>query len=468
MQTFSDKLKIVVGDITKLKVDTIVNAANKTLLGGSGVDGAIHRAAGKGLLQECMTLGGCQTGQSKMTSAYNLPCNKVIHTVGPVWYGGSHGEGKLLASCYDTALKLAEDNHIESIAFSCISTGVYGFPKKEAAQIALHTIFAHLRDGYNGEVVICCFCEEDTQFYQDCFWSESLTLLGKHHVVKEYINKIDALHADFWEGTMSGIPKLEKGTDTQPPMPAPYGSSIEEQLGLCSGKADYLNWISIFNPKSMRDFQMIDNVYCLFIIGTFFSRSYHWTGSPTLPSEMLKLLKALKNYQWLIPYIKFFKTIEELHHRGYELIRICPSISPNGCSWRCITTVKRLTATKCGAVYAGHGWSDLVINTSNGRFGSVDQEGNYEQWPVEDMTVTELADKFIECYPALAKAGMGQDPDYAKWPHNARKECERGHIVYAFADMVDCYNAGHLFLSSTDKGLFPFPPPGETEGYGNY
>lgn len=218
----------------------------------------------------------------------------------------------------------------------------------------------------------------------------------------------------------------------------------------------------------MRDFQMIDNVYCLFIIGTFFSRSYHWTSSPTPPSEMLKLLKALKNYQWRMPYIKFFKTIEELHHRGYELIRICPSISPNGCSWRCSTAVKKLTVTKCGAVFSGSRWIDLAINTSNGGFGTIDHDGKDEQWPVEDMTVSELADKFIEYFQKLAKAGMGQNPDYAKWLHNTREECERGHIVYAFADMVDYYNAGYLFLSSTDKGQFPFPLPGETEGYGNY
>lgn len=112
METYSDRIKIVVGDITKLPTEAIVNAANKSLLGGGGVDGAIHRAAGKGLLQECMTLGGCETGRCKMTDAYNLPCKKVIHAVGPVWHGGHHGEGKLLASCYDSAMKKIGRAHV--------------------------------------------------------------------------------------------------------------------------------------------------------------------------------------------------------------------------------------------------------------------------------------------------------------------------------------------------------------------
>ena len=164
--TIQNGIKIVVGDITTLKVDAIVNAANRTLLGGGGVDGAIHRAAGSGLLKECMTLGGCETGQSKMTDAYNLPCKKVIHTVGPIWYGGNHGERELLASCYDTAMKLAEENGLQSIAFSCISTGVYGFPKAEAAKIATKVLTKHLQDGYLGEIIVCCFSEQDTEYYQ--------------------------------------------------------------------------------------------------------------------------------------------------------------------------------------------------------------------------------------------------------------------------------------------------------------
>jgi O-acetyl-ADP-ribose deacetylase (regulator of RNase III) len=158
-------IKVVLGDITSLKVDAIVNAANKSLLGGGGVDGAIHRAAGQELLAECRSLHGCETGQIKITDAYNLPCKKVIHTVGPIWLGGKFHEAEKLASCYQTSIAIAKKYGLTSIAFPCISTGVYRFPKVEAAKIAINTLKDEISKGYYGEITICCFDSESEAIY---------------------------------------------------------------------------------------------------------------------------------------------------------------------------------------------------------------------------------------------------------------------------------------------------------------
>jgi O-acetyl-ADP-ribose deacetylase len=163
----TDRIEIVQCDITTLSVDAIVNAANQSLLGGGGVDGAIHRAAGPKLLAECRTLGGCPTGQAKITAGHDLPAKHVIHTVGPVWHGGTRGEDDLLASCYRNSLVLAERHGCRTIAFPSISTGAYGFPIDRASRIALREIAAFLAKSRTVEKVnVVCFGARDLDVYQ--------------------------------------------------------------------------------------------------------------------------------------------------------------------------------------------------------------------------------------------------------------------------------------------------------------
>ncbi len=162
------RIEVVQGDITKLEVDAIVSAANSSLLGGGGVDGAIHRAAGPKLLEECRTLGGCATGQAKITRGHNLKARHVIHTVGPIWHGGENREDELLASCYRQSLQLAVENGVKSIAFPSISTGAYSFPMDRAARIAVSTVRAFLESDLRIEkVLLVCFGRESQRIHEE-------------------------------------------------------------------------------------------------------------------------------------------------------------------------------------------------------------------------------------------------------------------------------------------------------------
>ncbi len=163
-----NRIELIKDDITKLNVDAIVNAANSRLAGGGGVDGAIHRAAGSELSVACSKLNGCPTGSSKITSGYSLPSLYIIHTVGPVWRGGDSGERQLLESCYTTALEIAVQNNVRSIAFPNISTGIYGFPKPEAAHISINTVMSFLKKNQLPEkVFFVCFDEENYRLYDE-------------------------------------------------------------------------------------------------------------------------------------------------------------------------------------------------------------------------------------------------------------------------------------------------------------
>jgi O-acetyl-ADP-ribose deacetylase (regulator of RNase III) len=168
------RISLSSGDITRIKVDAIVNAANTSLLGGGGVDGAIHRAAGPELLAECRRIGGCPTGEARLTRGYRLPAAHVIHAVGPVWRGGDAGEREMLASCYNSCLAIAASNRFRDIAFPAIATGIYGFPREEAAKIAVATVGSHLaKEEFPNSVIFVCFDAASFEAYRSALGEEA-------------------------------------------------------------------------------------------------------------------------------------------------------------------------------------------------------------------------------------------------------------------------------------------------------
>ena len=241
-------LEIVRNDITRMKVDAIVNAANTSLLGGGGVDGCIHRAAGPGLLAECRTLGGCRTGDAKITGGYALPCRYVIHTVGPVWRGGTHGERELLASCYRTSLELAAAHGCETVAFPLISSGVYGYPKVQALQVAVDTIRDFLADR-EMTVYMVLFDRDSTTIGQQLFTD-----------LRSYIDDRyeDVYATSYAEHTRHLQALLEDMAEAAPSIDAPpcvaMSASLEEALdGLDESFSQML--LRKIDEKGMTDVQ---------------------------------------------------------------------------------------------------------------------------------------------------------------------------------------------------------------------
>jgi len=210
-------VQIIRNDITKMNVDVIVNAANSQLRGGGGVDGAIHRAAGPQLLEECKTLGGCMTGEAKLTKGYQLPCKYVIHTVGPVWHGGQHGEREQLISCYRTSLKLAKKHHCETVAFPLISSGVYGYPKDQVLKFAIQVITEFLFE-HEMMVYICVFDRKSYEFSKKLFTEISEIIDDKY--VEEHdedcISALESFEEDFSERLV-----CKECIDAAPVMQAP-------------------------------------------------------------------------------------------------------------------------------------------------------------------------------------------------------------------------------------------------------
>lgn len=342
------------------------------------------------------------------------------------------GIGHMLSDEIRDAFEASKEESATSITFSIMN----GMDNHVAAHAILRCIFAHLRDDSDGkeQIVIHCQDESAESVFEDCFWDESLTLVGKYEEREKYKFHIDNLTLDFWNNLFNTIPMIEKGEE-----------GWERNFGFCSS---YVRWVQVFDLIKPENYMDINNLYCLCIDATLMSRTYHWTDTHPSPQIVLTMMRALQNATRIYPYIFAFRVIAELHNRGHELLRICPALSPNGASWRCIATTKDKTFEQSGAMCADTSFNATTINISN---------GNLFKQKDDKLDIMSAADRFCKEYPVLAKASKGSDPEYKKWFRHALHLAQQGQIFYAVSDMDNCMRKGRMLGT---KEPLSFPPGG--------
>lgn len=323
-------------------------------------------------------------------------------------------------------------------------------PKDGAIRKQLHTAFAKFRDGYEGTFAFLCSSEKDLDIYRTYMWEESLALGGKRDKVRQFKRNVDAKGEEYWDKLFSAIPLLEKLDDPQNIASEPsLSSSVDEYMGIPG--VDYLKWHDwMFMPPE--SYSQVNDLYSLCLFGTWLSRRLHWTGEHASKQELLALLRAMKQQLYLNRYKRFIRMVEEIHKLGYEKLRICPGISPNGCAWRCVLTVKENTNKKYG-IYISD-FNHPAVFPSNGFI---------HKWDMMQLSPYENAIRFLKEHPQFEKKAKGKDPEYTKWYKLVVRAVYNGHIPWAYDDWS--HSTDHVFLTGMDidKGL-PMPPAGDGEG----
>ena len=350
------------------------------------------------------------------------------------------GSGRILSEVMREGFAEMKQEGANSIAFAMLG----GIDSHETARAILRSVFAHLREGFGEKEYIFIECEDEPteRLFEDCYWDESLTLIGKREEREGYKYSIDNYTQRGWRTLFDNIPAIEKGE-----------AGLEDHLDFCP---NYSRWTAVFDRITPEDYGNIPNLYCLAIIATMLSRAAHRTGYFAPVRDVLAMYRALEDAARIYPYIFEFRVIAELHNRGYELLRLCPSLSPSGCSWRCIATTRDNTYEQCGAICANLNWGATVVNVSNGMLFKDADDG---------LDIPIAADRFCKEYPELVEASKGSDPEYKRWFRRALHLAQQGQIFYCFEDMCSCFHRGRML--GTAEPL-PFPPAGTVKGSPRY